>query len=29
MDDYKIKINNELVSVNKEIYLVYYKMRRR
>ena len=29
MDDYKIKINNELISVNKEIYLVYYKMKRR
>ena len=29
MGDYKIKIKGQLISVNKDIYIAYYKMARR
>lgn len=29
MKEYKIRVKNEIVTVSKEIYTVYYKMRRR
>lgn len=29
MKEFKIKINNEIISVNEEVYITYYKMARR
>ncbi len=29
MKEYKIRVKNEIVTVSKEIYTAYYKMRRR
>lgn len=29
MNEFKIKINKEIISVNEEVYIVYFKMERR